>query len=96
MHAWTEEEKTHIVEIMMHLTTYYEVSVKLHVPEDKEIDFDGIITEGIRHELQIQQYNSNRDKVELAPYNKAIENHALTFTKQHHREPSQSTASRAR
>ena len=44
------------------------------VLEDKDIDFDRIITEGIRHELQIQQYNSNWNKAELAPYSKALEN----------------------
>ena len=70
--TWTEEEKACIVEIMTHTLTCYEVRVKLYALEDKDIDFDRIITEGIRQELQIQQYNSNRDKVELAPYNKAL------------------------
>ena len=60
--------------------------VQLYALRNTDIDFDRIITEGIRYKLQIQQYNSNRDKVELAFYNKALENHALT--NQHHRKPS--------
>ena len=39
----------------MHATSCYEVRVKLHGLEDKDIDFDRTITEGIRNKLQIQQ-----------------------------------------
>ena len=42
----TEEE-----EIILHSITYYEVRVKLHTLGDKDIDFERIITEGIRYEL---------------------------------------------
>ena len=37
--------------------TYYEIEVKM---ETKDIDFNRIITEGVKQELQIQQYSDNR------------------------------------
>ena len=54
----------------MHAVTYYEVRVNLHMIEDKDIYFDTTIADTIRYELEIQQYNSNRDKVEIAPTTK--------------------------
>ena len=74
-----------VVEILMQVITFYEVRVKPYALEDKDIAFDRILTKDIRHKLQIQQYNSNRDKVELAPYNNVIENHEATLIKQHNR-----------
>ena len=43
------KKRRDVVKIIVHTITYYVVRVKLHVVEDKDIDFDGIITEGIRH-----------------------------------------------
>ena len=94
-HTWIKAgEKAHKVEIMMHVITYYGVHVSLNALENKDIDLNWNITEGITHEFFGSTVNSYRDKVDLTPYDKGIENHPLTFTKQCHKELSQSTASR--
>ena len=38
----------------------------------------------MKHMLQIQQYNDNKDKVEFAPYNKALQlqANAMSFNRQ--------------